>query len=262
MSEYYVYMYLREDGTPYYVGKGKGDRAYNSFRRIKAPPRDRIIFALKNLTERQAFDNEREFIKWYGRKDNNTGILRNLTDGGEGASGYIPSEEVRRRQSEIQKSRGYKASEETRKLISEKNKGKKLTEEHKKKLSIPLSEDHKRKISESIKNLFKNEEYVKKLKDSQKPRWYINNSKITKLVDKKLIIPEGWVRGRLPIRGRLPTGIIVKYDDELIDNILKDYNSGVTKLQIGKKYNINRKKIQKIIQTPDDYRRKVEESRE
>ena len=108
MNEYYVYMYLREDGTPYYVGKGKGNRAYKKHRsgmRVKVPPKDRIILALKNLTEQQAFDNEREFIKWYGRKDNNTGILRNLTNGGEGPSGFILSEETKRKIGEASKGR-------------------------------------------------------------------------------------------------------------------------------------------------------------
>ena len=247
MNEYYVYMFLREDGTPYYIGKGKGNRAYSTWRNVKVPSEDRILFVLKNLTEQQAFDNEREFITWYGRKDNNTGILRNLTDGGEGPSGAIKSEETRKKLSDANK--GKVISEEHKRKISNANKDRKLTEEHKKKLNIPCSEDHKRKISESVKNLFKNEEHVKKLKDSRKPRWYINNSKISKLVDKKLIIPEGWVRGRLPL------GIIVKYDDELIDNILKDYNFGVTKSEIGKRYKIHRKKILKIIQAPDDYRR-------
>ncbi len=58
------------------------------------PPKDksRITLLLDKLTEEEAFEWETFFIKAYGRIDNETGILRNLTDGGEGMSGYTHSE--------------------------------------------------------------------------------------------------------------------------------------------------------------------------
>ncbi len=86
-TDYYVYLYLREDGTPYYVGKGKDDRAFSTIRRIRVPSRDRIVFPFTNLTEEESLSKEKELIAKYGRKDIGTGILRNLTDGGEGSSG-------------------------------------------------------------------------------------------------------------------------------------------------------------------------------
>jgi len=84
---YYTYAYLREDKTPYYIGKGTENRIYSTNRRVK-PPKDksRIIFLKQNLTEEEAFKHEKYMIAVFGRKDNGTGILRNLTDGGEGTS--------------------------------------------------------------------------------------------------------------------------------------------------------------------------------
>jgi hypothetical protein len=90
---YYVYSYLREDGTPYYVGKGKGDRAFKKNRRFKPNDTSRISIIAESLTETEAFSLERALIEKYGRKDNNTGILRNKTDGGEGATNTSLSRE-------------------------------------------------------------------------------------------------------------------------------------------------------------------------
>lgn len=89
MNIYYVYFYLREDRTPYYIGKGKGKRAYEKHTNIKRPKnKSNIIIVSDNLSEIQSFILERYYIRWFGRKNNESGILHNKTDGGEGTSGF------------------------------------------------------------------------------------------------------------------------------------------------------------------------------
>ena len=91
---YYTYAYLREDGTPYYIGRGKGGRAFDVTHRIKVPPKDRVLFLKQNLTYKEASEHEIYMIAVLGRKDLGTGILRNLTNGGEGRPGPKSQEEV------------------------------------------------------------------------------------------------------------------------------------------------------------------------
>ena len=104
-NRFYTYAYLREDRTPYYIGKGRGRRIHQKGKGEVNPPKDksRIIFLKQNLTEEEAFKHEIYMIAVFGRKDLGTGILRNKTDGGEGSSGTVVSEETRRKCSEATK---------------------------------------------------------------------------------------------------------------------------------------------------------------
>ena len=130
---YYTYAYLREDKTPYYIGKGTGDRIYSTNRIIKSPKdKSRIIYLKQNLTETEAFRHEIYMISVFGRKDLGTGILYNMTNGGDGSSGCIPSEETRRKMRESRKKRI--TSEETRRKMSASGKNRIFSEEHRRKM--------------------------------------------------------------------------------------------------------------------------------
>lgn len=99
MYIYYVYAYLREDLTPYYIGKGKNNRTVS--KHTVAPPINGklIQFIAIKLNEHEAFLLEIKLIKQFGRKDLGTGILRNMTNGGDGASGRKHSAESKLKQS-------------------------------------------------------------------------------------------------------------------------------------------------------------------
>ena len=181
---YYTYAYLREDKTPYYIGKGKGNRIFNKNKGDIRPPKDksRIIVLKKNLTEAEAFRHEIYMITVFGRKDLETGILRNRTDGGEGASGLVMSEETRKTLSELKVGEknpnyGKEMSEEQKQKISEKRKGTKLSEEHKDKIrqkmmgntwnvGKKLSDETKRKVGEAQKG----NQYMKGMKFSEETK--------------------------------------------------------------------------------------------
>jgi hypothetical protein len=111
---FYTYLWLRENGTPYYVGKGSGRRAFqNRDHNVFRPERDARVFVQYWESEEKAFEMEMWYISLYGRKDLGTGILRNMTNGGDGPSGWVPSEETKAKISKALM--GHVMSEESKK---------------------------------------------------------------------------------------------------------------------------------------------------
>lgn len=94
MNKYYTYCYLREDGTPYYIGQGCGYRIRNTQHNgIKVPPKERRLKLKEDLTQEDSIRYERYYISIFGRLCDGSGILENISLGGKGCLGYKHTEE-------------------------------------------------------------------------------------------------------------------------------------------------------------------------
>lgn len=173
-SDYYVYIHRRaDDNLPFYVGKGRAERAWKFNERNKfwnnTKNKHGIIVEIvfDGLTEYEAFQCEIDTIlefTYFGYP------LTNLTSGGEGLSGYKPSEDHCKRMGQIRKNsskwqdgckraaaklRGRELTPEHKDAISAGNKGKTRTNEQKAALSkakknCPKAQAHIRKIVEEL----------------------------------------------------------------------------------------------------------------
>lgn len=140
---YYVYLHRRAtDNKVFYVGKGKDKRAYSTFGRNehwqKTEAKHGLIveIAFDNLEEQEAFQVEKDTILEFKYFDH---PLCNMTNGGEGLSGFKWSEEQMKNhpsknnigrkhtpESKAKRSKalmGHVTSEETKQKISKAHQG-------------------------------------------------------------------------------------------------------------------------------------------
>lgn len=124
-----VYRHIRLDkNEPFYIGIGQNRRAYAKngrnqiWHRIVAKTEYDVEILFDDVSWDFAVEKEREFISLYGRMDNKTGILANMTDGGEGIVNHKHSEQTK---SKMRKARlGIVFSEEHIKNLSDAHRGK------------------------------------------------------------------------------------------------------------------------------------------
>ena len=147
--DFYVYKHIRLDNnTCFYVGKGKGKRAYKPkrnkfYNNVRNSCGCKVVIIKNNLTEEEAFNLETEVIEDYvfvfgyginieGYRDFSNNYLTNFTWGGEGASGRHHSEESKLKTSESMKgkNKGKHHSKEYKKNMSESMKGKMVGEKN------------------------------------------------------------------------------------------------------------------------------------
>jgi hypothetical protein len=168
-SNYYVYIYLdirkpnkftynniQLDYEPFYIGKGKGKRfsvhlreafnwekitsknalKINKIKAIKnASGKNPEIIKIENLNKQEALNLEIELIKFFGRIDNKTGILTNMTEGGESGNPM----------------KGKKHREDTKIKMSQSGKDKIFTKEHREALSKSAQKESR---NEKFRNRF------------------------------------------------------------------------------------------------------------
>ena len=156
-----VYRHIRNDiDVPFYIGIGKNtSRAYSITHRNKhwtsivGKTSYEVEILFDDIDYSFAKEKEKEFIELYRRKEDG-GTLCNITKGGDGVLGIRHTEEARAKMGEPNK--GKTISEWHKKRISELNIGKVISEETKRKMSEKaMGEKNHRygtKVSEETKS--------------------------------------------------------------------------------------------------------------
>jgi len=208
-KDYYVYSHSLAEQPPFYIGKGDEKRIKEIHRKNnphhcnivnKYGKENIIVRSILCRNEKHAFELE---VKLIAALRNGGVKLANMTDGGDGVSGYVHTDEARAKMSEAKigtprsdetkakignANRGRVVSEETRVKIGAAGKGMKHTEETKAKISESSkgrthTEESKAKISASGKGkgkgVPKSEEHKSKISEAVKLRYLKNKESAT-----------------------------------------------------------------------------------
>jgi hypothetical protein len=133
-----VYRHIRLDtNEPFYIGIGVSEkRAYSKnsrnrfWRSIVRKTDYKVDILIEDLSWEEACEKEKEFISLYGRRNLGTGVLCNLTDGGEGRTGCKHTEEAKKQMSIYRTGRKLKPhTDEAKYKMSLAGKGRKQSEE-------------------------------------------------------------------------------------------------------------------------------------
>lgn len=142
---YYVYEYIREDKTPYYIGMGHANRMNELHKNVKTPSKQFRNLIQQDMSEKSALDLERQLTKKYGLLRDGTGILENKIHGGHASPrGML----------------GKKQKEDSKLKISLANTGKVRTEEHKENYRKPKTAEHAENIRQAVLNNTDPDRYI------------------------------------------------------------------------------------------------------
>lgn len=205
---FYTYAHYKPDNSVFYIGKGRGRRAWEKSSRSKRWKQlvqevgdHKVEILAQWSTEQEAFDHEIFLIACF--RDMGVDLI-NVSKGGYGASGYRHRDDVLAHLSEIRVGSknsffGKSHSEEAKKRISKAKKA----NPSKPWLGKPRDEETKRKISESLTGRVGHkhtEESRRKLSLSHKGKKQAPPSEETR---KKLseAVKRSWIQRKLKMEG-------------------------------------------------------------
>lgn len=213
MKKFLTYI-LKDPKTnfPFYIGKGLKHRPKRHLSEFKHKIKNKRPVTLKvqelhkkglkpiieiykeNITEDEAFKFEVELIKKFGRLDNKTGILLNLTNGGRRNDGYIVLNHPFKGKNHSKESKerirnsllGFKHTKETKKKLSEAKIGNKnaLGAKHSKEANI--LKGIREKGNKKALGYKHTEESLKKISESSKLRKNNLGKKFSKEIREKM----------------------------------------------------------------------------